>query len=99
MSTRRGDRSDPFDFVQCVRDCLALLVKAETTEKDMNQCVTEFMTRMDRAKKKLQETPGLDMTEEEQYQRIADLEEAISQKERLIAECQKCFESWQDQPV
>jgi hypothetical protein len=96
--SRRGDRSDPFDFVQCVRDCLALLVKDGVTEKEVTQCANEFNQRMDRARKKLAEAPGLEMTEEEQLQRIADLEEAIRQKEYLIQECRKCFETWQTDP-
>ena len=95
MSRRENrNRDRPFDFIPIVKRVLSLLRKSETTEKEMAHCATQFREEMDKAQKSLAATPGLDMTEEEQKQKIRDLEEAIAQKEHLIAECQRCFESW-----
>lgn len=91
---RRENRNRDFDFIPIVKRVLSLLMKAETTEKDMAVCASQFREEMDKAQKNLAATAGLDMTEEEQKQKIRDLEEAIAQKRHLLEECQRCFESW-----
>ena len=95
MSRRENrNRDRPFDFIPIVKSILSEIRKSEATEKEMVLLATQFREEMDKAQKILAATPGLDMTEEEQKQKIRDLEEAIAQKEHLIAECQRCFESW-----
>ncbi|OHT03233.1 hypothetical protein TRFO_29420 [Tritrichomonas foetus] len=97
MSSRRGKKANPFEFIPIVRELLNLLVKPEATEKEISNVASQFVNKMDEAQKILANTPGLDMTEEEQEQKIADLQEAIRQKQHLIEECQRCFESWKDE--
>ena len=97
MSTKKSKTSKPFEFIPIVRECLNLLVKSEATEKDISHIASQFNEKMEEAQKILAHTPGLDMTEEEQEQKIADLKEAIRQKQHLIEECQKCFESWRNE--
>jgi hypothetical protein len=63
----------------------------------MNQAIQQFITRLAEVLKEVDSTSGLDMTETEQLQRIADLEAAIRQKEELLAECARLVESWHDQ--
>lgn len=94
--SKREHRGRDFDFIPIVKRLLQLLMNPNTTEKDITQCAGQFREEMDKAQKNLLATAGLDMTEEEQKQKISDLEEAIRQKQHLIEECQRCFESWQN---
>jgi DNA-directed RNA polymerase specialized sigma54-like protein len=99
MSRRQRNKSSPFNFIPIVHDAIHLLAKCDSTQKDrMAQLTNQFMSKMEEARKVLENTPGLDMTEEEQIQKIADLEAAIHQKQALIAECTELFESWQARP-
>lgn len=94
--SRKGDKEKPsFEFLPIVQNCLELLLKSETTERDITACAMEFNKEMEKAQKFLTGTPGLDVTEEEQRRKIKDLEQAIAQKEALLAQCQELFKSWQ----
>ena len=73
-----------------------MLIKTEATEKDIAQCSSQFIQKMDEAQKYISNVPGLDMTEEEQNQRIEELKEAIRVKKHLIEQCEKCFETWKE---
>ncbi|KAK8878382.1 hypothetical protein M9Y10_005150 [Tritrichomonas musculus] len=92
-------RSKKFEFISIVRDLLSLLVNSDATDKEqeITRLSHEFLNKMEEAQKVLADTPGLDMTEEEQEQKIEDLQRAIDQKKLLIEECQRCFESWKDE--
>ncbi|EAY02931.1 hypothetical protein TVAG_040810 [Trichomonas vaginalis G3] len=52
---------------------------------------------MKEAQKILHNTPGLELTEEEQIQKIAELEEMIKQKQHLIDECTKQIQEWNNE--
>lgn len=94
--SRAKDKEKPgFEFLPIVKNCLELLLKPETTEKDITACARAFNEEMRKAQKFLTVTPGLDVTEEEQIRKIKDLEQAIAQKEALLAQCQELFKSWQ----
>jgi hypothetical protein len=80
-----------------VRDAIHALAKDD--QERMGQLIAQFNSQMAGAVQLLENTPGLDMTEEEQLERIAELEEAIRQKEELILECRREFELWQSDPL
>ena len=98
MSTKlkkeNRDKDDPFALLPIVYDLLKKFTLAETTDKDIQTTANAFMEQMNKAQKALRQTPGLELTEEEQNQKISELEEMIKQKEQLIEECTKCLESW-----
>lgn len=96
--SRRSKKSQ-FEFIPIVRELLNLLVKPDSPdrEQEITRVSREFLQKMDEAQRALANAPGLDMTEEEQEQKIEDLQNAIAQKKQLIEECQRCFESWQDE--
>ena len=96
--SRRSKKSQ-FEFIPIVRELLNLLVKPDSPdrEQEITRVSREFLQKMDEAQRALANAPGLDMTEEEQEQKIEDLQRAIDQKKQLIEECQRCFESWQDE--
>jgi hypothetical protein len=93
MSRRRVARSSPFNLLPLVHEAIHSIARSE--REKMLYAIQQFNQRMADAQKVLARTPGLDMTESEQLQRIANLEEAIRQKEELIAECSRRLESWQ----
>jgi hypothetical protein len=97
MQRRKSDKSAPFNFLPIVRDAIYVLTKDD--KEKMTQLISQFNAKMANAMRKVENTPGLDMTEAEQLQKIANLEEAIRQKEELIFECQREFESWQASPL
>jgi hypothetical protein len=70
---------------------------ARSEREKMSQAIQLFNARLSDAHKVVNSTPGLDMTEAEQLQRIADLEAAIRQKEELIAECARRFAAWRQE--
>jgi hypothetical protein len=86
-------RSSPFNLLPLVREAM-YSIRRDEREK-MSQAIQQFNQRLADSHKVLANTRGLDMTESEQLQRIADLEEAIRKKEELIAECSRRLESWQ----
>lgn len=95
----RRSKKTQFEFIPIVRELLNLLVKPDSPdrEQEITRVSREFLQKMDEAQRALANAPGLDMTEEEQEQKIEDLQRAIDQKKQLIEECQRCFESWQDE--
>jgi hypothetical protein len=96
MSRRQRTKSSPFNFIPIARDATHLLAKCRSTEKDrVTQLTNQFISKMEEARKVLDGTPGLDMTEEEQIQKGADRKATIHQKQALIAQYAKLFESWQ----
>lgn len=94
MSSKRSKQSATFEFLPLVRNCINMLVKEDVSEKDLTQGLREFIQKMDEAQRYIANVPGLDMTEEEQNQRILDLKEEIRMKKHLIEQCEKCFETW-----
>ena len=95
MSRKGAPEKPDIEFLPIVKNCIELLLKSETTEKDITECANRFNKEMRKAHKFLTGTPGLDVTEEEQLRKIRDLEQAIAQKEALLAQCQELFKSWQ----
>ena len=85
---------DPFALLPCVYEILKKLTMAETSDKDIQTAANAFMEQMNKAQNALRQTPGLELTEEEQNQKISQLEEMIRQKEQLIEECTKCLSQW-----
>jgi len=55
------------------------------------------MTKMEEAQKVLANMPGLELTEEEQIQKISELESMIEQKQKLIDECTAVLNYWNTQ--
>lgn len=96
MSSKKSNKktSAAFDFLPIVRELLQKIASAETTEKDIATIANQFSEKMKEAQKVLHNTPGLELTEEEQNQKIAELEEMIKQKQHLIDECTKNLKEW-----
>ena len=97
MSRRsKREKIPTFDFLPIVKEILNLHVdpSVQNREKDIEAACNKFLDTLKEAQRYLTSASGLDMTEEEQEQKIRDLELAIQQKKQLIEECQKCFDSW-----
>ena len=86
--------SKKFNFIPNVRQILTLISSPDAQLKDIIDSATQFRNNMEEAQKILNQIPGLDMTEEEQIQKIEDLKNAIKQKKRLLEECERCYQSW-----
>ena len=101
MSTKsrkeNKDKEDPFAFLPIIFDLLKKFTLAETTEKDIANVANSFNEQMTKANKALHQTPGLELTEEEQLQKIKELEEMIEQKEQLIEQCTKSLQQWTEE--
>lgn len=85
-------------FIQNVKEVLELLYKPNVDIKEIHMAVEKFNNQMDNVREELKKSIGLDMTEEEQLQKIQDLEKSIELKKKLIEECRKCYESWGASP-
>lgn len=94
----RRSKKTQFEFIPIVKELLNLLVKPDSPnrEQEIIKVSQDFLQKMEDAQKALASAPGLDMTEEEQEQKIAELQEAISNKKKLLEDCNRCFESWED---
>jgi hypothetical protein len=92
--SRRAGQHNPFDFIQPVRELIQLCVKPDAQEAEVARRAGEFNTKIDDARKLLASKRGLEMTEQEQLDKIRHLEAAIEQKKQLIAICGERFESW-----
>lgn len=93
---QKKESKDKIDFLPIVKKCLTKLVNPES-DRDIIACVNKFNKEMRKAHNILTSTQGLDITEEEQLQRIQDLKQAIEQKKALLEECIACFESWKEE--
>lgn len=99
MSSKKTNKniSAAFDFLPIVREILQKIASPETSEKDISTIANQFSEKMKEAQKILHNTPGLELTEEEQIQKIAELEEMIKQKQHLIDECTKQIQEWNNE--